>query len=159
MSHVARTGIAIGISCAVWMFVMGFTGWYRDPVMLNAFWVVVAIEIGLLVWGLRCTAATRGYWGQVGAGTAMAIIGAVIIFGASVLFTAVVFPDYFHELRAIQEQILRDSGMAEGDIQARLQAGAAMRTPVMNALQGFVGTVVTGFVASLVIAAFTRRRT
>ncbi len=158
MSNVVRTGAAIGVSCSVWMFVMGLTGWYRDPVMLNAFWIVVALEIGLLVWGLRSTAATRGYWGQVGAGTSMAIVGGVIIFAASILFTAVVFPDYLQELRTLQEQMLRDSGMAEADIQARLQAAAAVRTPVMNALQGFVGTVVTGFAASLVIAAFARRR-
>jgi len=41
----------------LWTLVMGVTGWYKHPVLLNMFWVVVLIEIGVLVWGLRQTAA------------------------------------------------------------------------------------------------------
>jgi hypothetical protein len=34
-----------------------------------------------------------------------------------------------------------------------------MQTPVMNALAGFTGTMVTGIVVSAIIAIFTRKKT
>ena len=84
MHPIVRAGILLGVLCGAWTFVMGFTGWYRDEVLLNLFYVVVLFEIAVLVWGLRQTAATRGYGGQVGAGVLISMIGGVIIIGASV---------------------------------------------------------------------------
>ena len=52
-----KSGIWLGVLCVLWTLVMGVTGWYKHPVLLNMFWVVVLIEIGVLVWGLRQTAA------------------------------------------------------------------------------------------------------
>jgi hypothetical protein len=31
MNPILSAGLLIGVLCGVWMFVMGFTGWYRDP--------------------------------------------------------------------------------------------------------------------------------
>jgi hypothetical protein len=141
------------------MFVIGFTGWYRDPVMLNMFYLVILFQLGILVWGLKQTAAQgRGYGGQVGAGMLISLIGGVIIIGASILFTAVVFPDYFQELQAIQADMLRQQGKSEMEINAMLTMTAPMQTPLMNALTGFAGTIVTGLVGSLIIAAFVRKK-
>ena len=158
MNPIVRAGVLLGVLCGAWMFVVGFTGWYRDEVMQNMFFLVVLIEIAVLVGGLRQTAATRGYGGQVGAGMLISIIAGVIIFGASILFTAVVFPDYFNELRAIQTEMLRHQGRGEEEIANMMAATAPMQTPVMNALTGFVATIVTGLISSLIIAAFVRRK-
>jgi hypothetical protein len=35
---------------------------------------------------------------------------------------------------------------------------APWQTPVMNALQGVIGTVLTGALTSLIVGAFTRKR-
>ena len=158
MNPIVRAGVLLGVLCGAWMFLMGFTGWYRDEVLLNLFYVVVLIEIAVLLWGLRQTAATRAYGGQVGAGVLISIIGGVIIFGASILFTAVVFPDYFNELRAIQTEMMRNQGKGEEEIARMMAATAPMQTPVMNALTGFVATILTGLISSLIIAAFVRRK-
>jgi len=119
---------------------------------------VVLIEIGVLVWGLRQTAATAAYLGQVGNGTLIAVIGAAIIFCGSLLFTIVLYPHYFEELRAIQTEMLRSAGKTEAEVGAALEMGAILQTPLVNALMGVIGTVVTGFLASLVIAAFNRKK-
>jgi hypothetical protein len=157
---VTRTGLLIGVGTIAWTFVMGFTGWYKDPVMaLVAFLpVVILIEVGLLWWGLRQTAPANEYAQQVMTGTMMAVVAAVVIFIGSYLFTTVFFPNYFEELRTGQEQLLRQQGMADAEIQAQLAAGRVFQTPVWNALFGAIGTVVTGLLASLVIGAFVRRR-
>jgi hypothetical protein len=159
MNPIVKAGLLLGILCGIWMFVVGFTGWYRDPVMLNMFYLVILFEIVILVWALRKTAALgRGYGGQVGAGMLVSLIGGVIIIGASILFTGVVFPDYFQELKAIQVEMLRAQGKSENEIAAMMAMTAGMYTPMMNALTGFAGTIGTGLVASLIIAAFVRKK-
>jgi hypothetical protein len=138
---------------------MGFTGWYKHPTLLHLFWLVVAVQVALLIWGLRRTASAGvRYWGQVGAGTAMSAVAAVLIFAGSLLFTVVVFPDYFEELRTIQAEMLRQAGKTESEVRAAIDGAAAMQTPLAQALAGAIGTVVTGFVTSLVIGAFCRAR-
>lgn len=158
MSVPVKTGVLIGTACVAWTFVMGLTGWYKHPVLLNLFWAVVAIEVGFLVWGLCQTAAANTYWPQVGVGTLASAVAAAIIFCGSVLFTAVVFPHYFMELREIQAQVLTARGQSADQIAATQALAAPFQTPVVNALMGVVGTVITGFVASLVIAAFRHKK-
>ena len=153
-----KGGIWLGVLVCLWTLVMGVTGWYKHPTLLNLFWVVVAIEVGLLVWGLCQTSAARTYWPQVGAGTLASVVAAAIIFCGSMLFTAVVFPHYFEELRALQEQLLTAQGKTADQIAAAQALAAPFQTPVINALMGVSGTIVTGFVASLVIAAFCRKK-
>lgn len=159
MKSIVTAGVILGVLCGLWTMAMGYTGWYRDPVLLNLFWVVILIEILVLVWGLRKTAAEgRGYGGQFVAGLLISIIGGLIVIGSSMLFTAVLFPNYFQELAAINEQMLRDAGRTEDEIAAAMAAYRAGATPLMNALLGFIGTVAIGVVATLIIAAFVRAK-
>lgn len=158
MKPTMKAGIALGILVFLWTLVMGLTGWYKHPVLLNLFYVVILIQIGILVWGLRMTAAGgSSYGGQVKAGTAMSAIGAVIIFFGSLLFTIVFFPNYFEELRETGRQVMAAQGMPEGQITAALNAQAAVQTPFMQALIGAIMTIVTGLVVSLLLAVFIKR--
>jgi hypothetical protein len=137
MNPILATGILIGGLCSVWMFVVGFAGWYKDPAMAWAFFLVVLIEVGGLVVGLRRTAVEgRTYTGQIVAGTMMAVIAGVIIIGASLVFTMAAFPDALDAIRATEPAA----------------------TPMSQALDGFLGTLVTGIIASAVIAIWVRAR-
>ena len=159
MNPIVAAGLLIGGLCGAWMFVMGFSGWYRDPQLLNLFFLVVVIEIAGLLWGLRKTAAQgRSYSGQVVAGTTMAIIAGAVIFVCSLLFTTVAFPNYFEEINTISRELLQKQGLSEPEITERVNAASRWQTPVMNALAGFLGTFVTGVIASAVMAAFIRQR-
>jgi hypothetical protein len=153
-----KGGVGLGVLVFLWTLVMGVTGWYKHPTLLNLFWVVILIEVVVLIWALRATAATTEYLGQVGKGTLVAAIGAVIIFCGSLLFTSVLFPNYFEELRVIQTEMMRSSGRTQTEIDAALALGATMQTPVINALMGAIGTIVTGLLASLIIAIFHRKK-
>jgi hypothetical protein len=105
------------------------------------------------------TAAGATYGGQVKAGVMISAFGAVIIFFGSLLFTTVLFPNYFEEVREAGRQLYLSQGMTEEQIAAALDAQAAMQTPFMQAITGAVMTVVTGLVVSLVLAAFLRKPT
>jgi len=155
-----KGGILIGVLCIAWTYVIGFTGWYKDPVMSNMFWIVILIEMGVLVWGLKAIGATGAtYGGLVKSGTMMSVIGAIIIFCGSYVFTSFVFPQYFEEMRTMQEQVLREAGKSESEIRMVIDAAAAFQTSFFSALLGAISTVVTGLLASLVIAFFFRKKT
>jgi len=130
MNPILNTGLLIGLLCAVWMFVCGVTGWYKDPALNLLFFLVIPIEIGGLIWGLRQTAREgRNYSQQIVAGTMMAVIAGVVIVVASLAFTAM-FPDAMDAPRAADPSA----------------------TPMSQALNGFIGTLVTGILASAAIA-------
>jgi hypothetical protein len=159
MHPILSTGVLIGVLCAIWTFVMGFTGWYKDPAMANLFFLVIPIEIAGLVWGLKRTAAEeRTYRAQVVAGTLMSVVAGVIIIVSSLLFTTVAFPEYFQELEAAQRQILQSQGKSAAEIEQTIRENASATTPMGQALAGFVGTLVTGILASAAIAIVVRER-
>ena len=159
MNPVPAAGLAIGVLCAIWMFVMGLTGWYKDPAKAGAFFLVVVIEVVVLIWGLRRTAAQgRTYSGQVVAGTMMALIGGAVIIAASLLFTTVAFPGYFQDLEAGYRGMLQQQGRTEAEIAAEIAAWSPGQTPLRQAINGFVGTFVTGVVVSAIAGLWIRAR-
>lgn len=158
MNPTLRTGLLIGAAVVAWTFLMGITGWYLHPTLLNLFWMVIPIQVALLVLGLRASAVENGYGKQVLSGTLSSALAAVLVFCGSILFTTVAFPGYFEEIRAVQTGILEKAGKSPEEVKAQVEAMAAMQTPFLQALFGAIGTIVTGFVVSLVVAAFARRK-
>jgi Protein of unknown function (DUF4199) len=159
MNPILGAGLMIGALCGIWMFLTGFAGWYKDPAMANAFYLVIAIEIGGLIWGLRKTAVEgRTYGGQIVAGTLMAIVAGVIIVVSSLVFTMAAFPDYFQAREAMQRSALQAQGRSDAEIVRALSDQQAAHTPMSEAMSGFVGTLITGILASAVIAAWVRAR-
>lgn len=152
-------GVVLGLSVAGWTLVMGVTGWYRDPALQAAFFLVIPIQIAVVVALLRRTSKEHGYRGQVALGTLASAVAAPIVLVQSLVFTTVLFPSYFDDLRAAHEALLRGEGVPEGEIAIRVAAAAeANGSAWSNALTGAIATIVTGLVVSLVTAAFARKR-
>lgn len=158
MHPVLRSALVLGLGVVAWTFVMGLTGWYKDPQLLRLFWVVIPWQIGVLAWGLRGTASANGYLRQVGHGIAASALAGLPIFLGSLCFTKVVFPRYFQELEALGRQVMAQRGLTPDQIEAAVRASAPTQTPVFQATAGAVGTLVTGLVVSLVLAAFLKSR-
>ena len=129
MNPILAAGLVIGILCGTVTILMGLTGFYKNPSSANIFiTTVTAIEIAGLIWGLRRTAlAGRTYSGQVVAGTMIAFVAGLVVICASLLFTTVLFPE-------------------------SLAAVGSNHSPLQSAFAGFLGTMMTGIVASAVIA-------
>jgi hypothetical protein len=153
------TGIILGVAVAVWTLIMGVTGWYKHPVGAIAFMLVIPINVAVIVWGLtRTRREGRNYGGQVTAGLVMGIVAAVLVFGNSLLFTQVLFPTYFDDLRTMQEEMLRASGIPEDQIAERIETAQASQTPVAQATLGALGTIATSLVTAVVAAIWIRRK-
>ena len=154
-----RAGVLLGVLVTIWQFVIGFTGWYKDPVMMSMFWLVILIQLLVMIWALRKTGNAGATYGkQIVNGLVLSAVGAVIIFCGSYLFTSVVFPNYFEELRTVQTEMLRSAGQSEEEIARAVSAGAVMQTPLMQAISGVMGTIATGLVFSLILGIFFRKK-
>lgn len=158
MPPTLRAGVILGLAVAGWTFVMGFTGWYKHPGLLFLFWLVIPLQIGILLWALRGTAPTTGYGRQVWNGVSISLLGSMIIYAASILFTTVLFPRYFQELEALGRQVMAQQGLSPDKIEAAVRAQAPMQTPRASAMAGAIGTVVTGFFTAMIAAVWLRKK-
>jgi TM2 domain-containing membrane protein YozV len=160
MTPTLTAGLLLGVLCGVWTFVMGLTGWYKDPGKTSASLVIVAIEIAVLLWGLGRTAMKEGrtYSGQVVAGTLMSIIGGAVIIGFSLLFTNVFFPNYFSDMQPVYRDLLQKQGMPEAEIATAMAEWSAGQSSIRQAVGQFLFTFVTGVVVSAVLAIWVRAR-
>ena len=159
MGTIVKYGLLLGILIVLWTFIMGFTGWYKDPVLLNLFWVVLLLEIWIVLTALQSTARLgMGYRDQIIVALAVATTAGLLVFAGSLLFTTVAFPKYFEELRAAQENVLRRSGLSEAEIAEQIESMKSQYTPFRQALQGFIGTVVSSLLIAAIGAVWIRKR-
>jgi hypothetical protein len=126
--------------------------------MLNLFFLVIPLEIAIVIWALRKTAHAATWGGQIVNGLVLALVASVIIFAGSLLFTTVAYPSYFSDIQAVQAEMLKSAGMSEAEVKTQVAAAAAMQTPLMNALTGVIGTVVTGVLVAAVAGLFLRKK-
>lgn len=159
MKPIVTAGIVLGVSVGIWIFINGFAGLYKNPGTAWVFPVVATvIEIFVVVWGLRKTAQLgKRYGGQVLAGLMIAVVGAVLILGFSLL-SSTVFTDSGEVIAAMQADGWADRGMSEEQIEEMLASAAFTRTPLFQAISGSISTIVTGLVISLIAAIFIRQK-
>jgi hypothetical protein len=159
MNPILAAGLLIGVFCGLWTYVMGITGWYKDPAMMRAFYVVIPIQFGGLVWGLRQTARQGRAWAsQLVAGTFMSVIGGMLVVASSLLFTLVFFPDFFTELEQAGVDTMRRQGVSEPEIAAAVERSRTWATPMTYAFAGFITTLIIGILSSASIALVVRAR-
>lgn len=159
MNVILKAGIVFGAAIGVLMLINGFAGLYKDPAMTSIFpWLATLIELGVLVWALLQTKSAKRYWGQVGTGTAVTATGGVLIVMIALIYTMALFPDYQEVALQQTADKLADSGLSDDMIDQQLKVTEFMLKPVPNAILGYVITVFIGFVGSLIIAAFVRKK-
>ena len=160
MKTIIRGGILLGVLVTIWMFIFGAMGMHRNLMGQVVFpCVATLIELAVLIWGLRRTAAEgRRWFGQVSAGTMLAFVGGCVVFAASYLYVTSVNPGYIGESMQATAEALRASGKDDAAVQAQMAQMAQMATPVWQALSGFIGTVVTGFILSAILGLFIRAK-
>ena len=154
MRAIVTAGVLIGLLLRALTIFMGLTGWYKDPARLGLFGpAALIIEIAGLVWGLRRTAAEgRTYSGQVVAGATMSLIAALLVIPSSILFTTVLYPDYFQQMARLTRETMTAAGAGAADVDAAI----ASLTPLRQALGGFIVTLSSGIIASGVISLWIR---
>jgi hypothetical protein len=160
MKTIIRGGILLGILVSIWTYIFGTLGMHKNMATSILFPIVATIiELGVLVWGLKRTAAEgRRWFGQVSAGTLLAFVGGCLILATSYLYVTQVHPTYMSEMNEAALAFYRSQGMDEAKIQQMMAQQAPYQAPMAQAVMGFVGTVVTGFILSAILAIFIRNK-
>jgi len=160
MNMIIRGGVMLGVLVTIWSWAFAFIGLHKNPNGSMIFPIVATlIEIAVLIWALKKTAAQgRGWIGQVSAGTLLAFVGGSLIFATSYMLVTSLYPTYVAEANAAMAEAFRARGMDDAAVQAEMAKMAPGQTPVMLALTGFAATVVTGLVVSMIIATFVRNK-
>jgi hypothetical protein len=154
MKSTWKVGLLIAVFCCAWQMIMVATGWLTNPRTFSLFYLVILIQIIILIWGMRKTASDNKYGKQLLFGTLASAIAAVFIFAYSLCLMTVLAPNLIGEIKAMQTAALKAAGRTEAEIGIAL----ALQTPLIQAFQGAFGTIVTGFLASAVIAIFVRKK-
>lgn len=157
MKKSVTAGLVLGVLVVLWNAIVMGAGLFRDPSTAWVFWLVVPINIGVIIWGLRQTRFDKGYGGQVLNGLVIGVVGAiVIVIGAYVLMTAV-FPGYLDEVRVMQEEILAQQATTPEQRQVQQQALDFAMQPWLQALMGGIGTIVTSLITALIAAVWLKK--
>jgi hypothetical protein len=159
MNTILKHGLVLGIAVEIWTAIVIAAGWHKDPLLLYLFFLVLPIQATILILALReVSAAGGGYGLRVRTGLGVSLVGGVIILLGSALLTTVVFPHYFDELRVAGEALLVKAGKPPEEVASMMKANESMYSPWSSGIQGFVGTLATGVVVSLIAAAWIRKR-
>ena len=161
MKTIIRGGILLGILVTIWTFIFGMTGMHKSLAGAMLFPIIATVvELAVLVWALKRTAAEgRGWFGQVSAGTLLAFVGGCLILATSYLYVTQVHPTYLAEVRDAGIAAMRSAGLDEAMITQQMAAQEKYSTPMAQAVFGFLGTVITGFVLSAILGIFIRSKT
>lgn len=154
MKSTWKVGLMIAVFCCAWQFIMVRIGWLTNPRTSSLFYLVILIQIVILIWAMRHTATDNKYGKQLLFGTLASAIAAIFIFAYVLFLTKVLAPNLIGEMKAMQTAQLKAAGQTD----AVIAAAMTLQTPLFQAFQGFLGTIVTGFLASAVIAIFVRKK-
>ncbi|WP_299432340.1 DUF4199 domain-containing protein [uncultured Maribacter sp.] len=123
------------------------------PVMI----VSLALTLIAIILGMyQFKKANRGYmtFGQgLKVGVGICLIGGIIGIVFNQLMANIIDPDMMEKAMAFQkEQLLATTKMTEEQIDAQMEMGKKMGTPMMQVLIGLVFSVFIGFIFSLIPA-------
>lgn len=160
MNVIIRGGVLLGVLVTIFSWGFAFSGMHKNASAESTFALVATlIEVGVLIWALKKTAAQgRTWFGQVSAGTMLAFVGGCLIFATSYMLVTQLYPSYFAEFNAASVERSRALGMDDAAIQAALAKAAPNQTPLVSSVTGFVMTVLTGLIVSAVAAIWIRHK-
>ena len=158
MKGPVRWGLILGVGVAVLNVVFALAGWHRVYEMTFAFLAAaILLNAVTVVLCLREQAATESWAGQVKNGLIVGLVASVLVFVASYLVTAVVFPDYFAEMAEGYRSTYEQMNLSEAEVN-ELVAATAATSSSQAAFSGVVGTLGTSLVVAAIAGLWLRKK-
>jgi len=161
-------GFAMALAGILLALVLFFLGYHSDAEKLqSAQWVGLvgglAIGIACLTLGIQARRAevpaheAFSYGRALGAGTLIALFGALFGTVFNVLYMVFINPDFREVIVEAQIRQMETRGVPSAQIEQAEGMIRAMTSPALQSVFGFVSGFATAFVLALVIAAFLKR--
>jgi len=159
MGAAIKAGVILGVAVTLVSALLIGSGMHQNLVVNGVVSLVIYIglNIGLLIWALRKTAADSGYGKQLLNALIVGVVGSVLIFAGSYLLLGVIFPDAVAETRDVAVVFLENANVPEQQLAAQI-AKLEAATPVSQSLAGVWGTLGTTLIVGAVAAIFIRRK-
>lgn len=150
-------GVSLGIDATILMAIMMFTDLYLNPNMVWIFMLIIPLQLLTIIAALKMgTNNGNTYRDQIMLGLKVSLLAGLIAAGTSYLFTTTLKPTYFADIKAMGQQIYAKNPTPE--MAAQIEQYNSMATPELNSLSGFLGSTICGFLMSLIVAAFLRKK-
>jgi len=159
MNSVIKASVALAVLVTIVSVIFVAAGLHESSPMLGIVLIVlfIGLNIGCLFWALSPTAAVNGYGKQMLSVVIFGVVAAVVIFGLSMLQTTVLFPDYIDESTTAMIEFFEDMDMPEDALQQQI-AKAEARTPMGEARNGAIGTLITSLIVGAIVSIFKRKK-
>ena len=153
-----RFGLMLAAIVTVLTLLIAVTKIYTIPVFaaIGAILLFTLINIVVVFLGLSRTAADHGYGKQVLNALIIGLVGGLTIALTSYIQLNFVFADYIEEFGNSALDFW--AGMMPPEALEKAQQDMEAQTPVSQALQGMMGTIVTSLISGLIVAVFKRRK-
>lgn len=97
------------------------------------------------------------YGRALGAGTLTSVFAGIITSFFTFLLYTLIDPGLIDKTYLIMEQAYYDAGMSDNQIEAAMSIAKRFTNPVMMMVLGFLGSVLMGFIFSLILSIFLKK--
>ena len=152
-----KYGVVLGVVVGALGFALATLGLHTNEMAPMVFVIAaIIINVVIVVLAVRQTAPRSSWLQQVQNGLVLGMVAAVIIFLASWVMTALVFPNYYAEFAEAARARAVAGGLSAEEIEAAV--AMATGTSVGSAFSGALGTVITSVVVAGIAGFFNRAR-
>lgn len=158
MNPALKGGVILAVAVGLVTIVWTAAGLHEKPMLgLVVLGIFILLTAGLLVWTLKQTAPESPYGKQLLNSLIFGVVAGVLIFVISWVNAAVLFPNAIEEQGAAALEFMQGMNMPEDALQAQIDKLDQV-TPVSQAFQGTIGTVVTSLIIGAIAAIFVRKK-
>jgi MFS family permease len=140
------------------LYILGLAtkmNWFSTIVMLIA--VLGSIYFGIISRRNNTLGGYISYGQGVGTGMLITVFASVIITIYSYVFMNYIDPDMMENIITETKKKMIEDGTSEEAIEASVGMMRKMQSPTTMAIFGFIGQMFYGLIASLIVAAFTKK--
>ena len=154
-----KAGVILAVLVTLTSATLIATGLHENFIVLNIVSIVVyiAINVGVVFWALKRTAAENTYRLQLRSSLVLGVVGGLLVFLGSWLLLAVVFPGALPAIREGAVAFMEGSGMTDPQVLEQMESLDAA-TPLSQSIPGGFFTVLTSLVSGAIIGAFQRKK-
>ncbi|MFP4060507.1 MAG: DUF4199 domain-containing protein [Bacteroidales bacterium] len=117
---------------------------------------------GLLVFGIKSyrdnvLGGTISYGRSLGFGMLMLLFGGILYAVYTYIMFKFIDPGLMDKTMAVAEEKMLERGLSDEQIEMALEMSRKWTSPGMTAIGAFIGTVVWGFILSLIVSIFMKK--
>jgi hypothetical protein len=159
MSAAIKAGVALAVAVEIFSVIFAVAGLHQKGPLFGIVFllVVIGLNIGCIVWGLKQTSGENGYGKQLLNAIVIGLVAGVLIFVFSMVNLNVLFPNYLEESKLASIEFLENANLPEEVLNQQV-AKVEGQTATGASIQGTIGAFFTSLIVGAIVAIFSRKK-